>query len=289
MRDDRPPKGQWSGRSTRRVRAPKSDPRSKAALTVLLAAVSAAVLVALPAGAEKAAADVSNPIYLDTGYSFGERAADLVARLTPSQRASQLVSSQAPAISSPLLSSSFTTGSTTLAGPAGAGDTNLKVASVAGMSAGAVLAVDPAGTPESVTVTAVGTAAATATTLPAGAKAGDTNLKVASVAGMTVGHLVRVDAGASIEVPTVAAVGTAASTATTLAAAAAAGATNIKVTSVTGMTAGHQIRVDTGANLEVDTIAAVGTAGSAGTGITLTAPLVSHTRPARRLRTSARA
>ena len=143
------------------------------------------------------------------------------------------------------------------------------------MSAGAVLAVDPAGTPESVTVTAVGTAAATATTLPAGAKAGDTNLKVASVAGMTVGHLVRVDAGASIEVPTVAAVGTAASTATTLAAAAAAGATNIKVTSVTGMTAGHQIRVDTGANLEVDTIAAVGTAGSAGTGITLTAPLVS--------------
>ena len=49
--------------------------------------------------------------------------------------------------------------------------------------------------------------------------------------------------------------------------------TNIKVTSITGMTAGHLIRVDTGANLELRTIQTVGTAGAAGTGITLTAPL----------------
>ena len=75
----------------------------------------------------------------------------------------------------------------------------------------------------------------------------------------------------------------------------AAGATNVKVTSVTGMTAGHQIRVDTGANLEIGTIVTVGTAGwrhrdhadsrvdararerrrgqDLGTGVTLAAPL----------------
>ena len=134
---------------------------------------------------------------------------------------------------------------------ASAGDTNVKVASVTGMTVGHQVRVDTGASLEFGTVAAVGTAAATATTLPAGASAGDTNIKVASVTGMTVGHHVRVDTGASIEVGTVAAVGTAAATATTLAAASTAGDTNIKVTSVTGMTAGHLIRVDTGANLEL--------------------------------------
>jgi hypothetical protein len=58
---------------------------------------------------------------------------------------------------------------------------------------------------------------------------------------------------------------------TALAAATAAGATNIKVASVTGFTAGQQINVDG----ESATIATVGTAGAGGTGITLTAALAS--------------
>src|SRR3954453_918903 len=38
------------------------------------------------------------PIYLDRTYSAAERAADLVSRMTTAEKASQLVSSQAPAI-----------------------------------------------------------------------------------------------------------------------------------------------------------------------------------------------
>ncbi|RKQ92165.1 beta-glucosidase-like glycosyl hydrolase [Solirubrobacter pauli] len=47
-----------------------------------------------------AAADAAPgaPIYLDRHYSYAERAADLVARMTTAEKASQLVSSQAPAI-----------------------------------------------------------------------------------------------------------------------------------------------------------------------------------------------
>ncbi|HBF35858.1 MAG TPA: hypothetical protein DDW50_00880 [Firmicutes bacterium] len=40
----------------------------------------------------------TTPIYLDTSYSFAERAADLVSRMTPAEKASQMISSQAPAI-----------------------------------------------------------------------------------------------------------------------------------------------------------------------------------------------
>src|SRR3954463_7187892 len=38
------------------------------------------------------------PIYLDRRYSYAERAADLVSRMTTAEKASQLISSQAPAI-----------------------------------------------------------------------------------------------------------------------------------------------------------------------------------------------
>ena len=85
----------------------------------LAAGLVAVLLFAFPAGAHTSA-DSPNPIYLDTHYTFAERAADLVARLTPTQRASQLVSSQAPSISTaanPLLKDTFG-GQTTLAAPA---------------------------------------------------------------------------------------------------------------------------------------------------------------------------
>ena len=60
---------------------------------------------------------------------------------------------------------------------------------------------------------------------------------------------------------------------TTLAAASAVGATNVKVASVAGFTVGQTVAVGTGTTQEAATIAAIGTAGAAGTGIDLTAPL----------------
>jgi phospholipase C len=61
---------------------------------------------------------------------------------------------------------------------------------------------------------------------------------------------------------------------TTLAAASAVGATNIKVTSVTGLSAGQTLVLENAtANSELATIVNVGTAGSGGTGVDLTAPL----------------
>jgi hypothetical protein len=58
-----------------------------------------------------------------------------------------------------------------------------------------------------------------------------------------------------------------------LAAAAPAGATNLKVTSTSNITAGDTIRLDIGGGTETVKVASVGTAGSGGTGLTLTAPL----------------
>jgi hypothetical protein len=72
----------------------------------------------------------------------------------------------------------------------------------------------------------------------------------------------------------------------TLAAAAAAGDTNIKVASVTPFAVGQKITVDTGAASESAVVAAVGTAGATGTGVTLTAPLTqAHAAGARIFRT----
>ncbi len=73
---------------------------------------------------------------------------------------------------------SFRITQTTLAAPAAAGDTNIKVASVTGLVAGNTLTIDPTGTnPQTVTITVVGTAGATGTGVtitPALAAAHDT-------------------------------------------------------------------------------------------------------------------
>src|SRR5215469_15666457 len=60
---------------------------------------------------------------------------------------------------------------------------------------------------------------------------------------------------------------------TALAAPAAPQATNIKVRSTSGLTAGKVITIDAGANAESATILTQGTGGANGTGLTLTAPL----------------
>jgi beta-glucosidase len=73
----------------------------------LAAAVAAALVAAVPAGAQaspkpaaqSAAATASTlPIYLNTHYSFAERAADLVSRMTLAEKVAQLQTNNAPAI-----------------------------------------------------------------------------------------------------------------------------------------------------------------------------------------------
>ena len=70
--------------------------RLAAALSV---AVTAIALSAAPAGTEHAAAAPTPlPIYLNTHYSFAERAADLVSRMTLAEKVAQLRTNSAPAI-----------------------------------------------------------------------------------------------------------------------------------------------------------------------------------------------
>ncbi len=71
--------------------------RSRSLYTALFALLCVAIVAALP-GAERSRAAGSTPIYQDPSYTPAERAADLVARMTPQQRATELTSSQAPAI-----------------------------------------------------------------------------------------------------------------------------------------------------------------------------------------------
>jgi beta-glucosidase len=205
-----------SSPSTKRRRGPGAPRRFKhrslAAIAVLSLAsgLVAALLFAFPVGAHTSSGHSSDPIYLDTHYTYAERAADLVARLTPTQRASQLVSSQAPAISTaanPLLRDTFG-GQTTLAAPASAGDTNIKLESTGGVTPGAKLTVDPGGAAETVTVTSVGSApSAFAPTLVVAASPGDTNIKVNFTFGMTAGDVVRIDTGSNVEFATIQTVG----------------------------------------------------------------------------------
>ena len=185
-------------------------------MTIVSLAAGATLLFAFPAGAHSSSAHSGNraqsgdPIYRDAHYTFAERAADLVARLTPTQRASQLVSSQAPAITTaadPLLKDTFG-GQTALAAPASAGDTNIKVESTGGMAVGAKLTIDPDGTRETVTVTSVGSGPSTfAPTLVVAANPGDTNIKVNFTFGMAAGDVMRIDTGANVEFATIQSVG----------------------------------------------------------------------------------
>ena len=82
----------------------------------------------------------------------------------------------------------LTGGNTTLVAPASTGDTNVKIASTSNFAVGDTINIDTDGTPESATITAVGTAAGTARQLTAPAAAGDTNVSVSSVSGFTVGQ-----------------------------------------------------------------------------------------------------
>jgi hypothetical protein len=88
------------------------------------------------------------------------------------------------------------------------------VGSKNGMPVGSSIVIDQAGKHEVKTITAVGTAARTATTLSAATAVGDTVVKVASVANVVAGERLRVDSGANQEFATIETVGTAGATGT---------------------------------------------------------------------------
>ena len=87
-----------------------------------------------------------------------------------------------------------------------------------------------------------------ATTLPAAAPAGATNIKVLSVADFAAGQSIIIDTGADAESAVIASVGT--SGATSMGADAAKGATIITVESAAGFNPGQAIAIDVGANAE---------------------------------------
>ncbi len=123
----------------------------------------------------------------------------------------------------------------------------------------------------------------TATTLPAAAAAGATNIKVASVADFGPGQTLIIDTGANRESAVIAAVG--APGATTVGTATTAGATAIPVANPMGFAAGQTIAIDTGANSETAVVASItgggrggfgggpGRGGAPGASVTVSAPL----------------
>jgi len=114
-----------------------------------------------------------------------------------------------------------------------------------------------------------------ATSLPEGASAGETIIKVASVAGFAAGQTVMVDSGANMETATIASIGKAG--ATHASAAAEAGATVIPVAGAGGFAPGQTITIDSGASQETALVAAAG-GGRGGARLTITTPLrLAHT------------
>ncbi len=165
-----------------------------------------------------------------------------------------------------------------------AGSTNLPVMSTAGFVVGQKIALgfgatyptEPAGIEryEIAAVTAVGKPG-TQAYLAADASAGASNIKVTSVADISVGDKIRLDidsVGHGIETVTVTHVGTEANR-TNLAADASAGAASIKVRNVHGFAAGDKITIGTPANQQTVAISSVGTNGPRGTGIEFTPAL----------------
>ena len=129
---------------------------------------------------------------------------------------------------------------------------------------------------EVATVTAVGKPG-TQAYLAADAPAGTTNIKVTSLANISVGDKIRLDidsVGHGIETVTVTRVGTAANR-TALAADATVGAANVRLRNVNGFAVGDEITIGAPADEEKVSITAVGTPGPTGTGLDFT-PALAH-------------
>ena len=174
---------------------------------------------------------------------------------------------------------------TALAAPLQPGEMNVKVTDASNFVAGRPVTIGSGETAETVTVAegGLGTAASNATTLAVDVPAGSSNIKVGSVAGLVPGATISVGAGSGSELATVApgGVGTQGRN-TALAANALSGDSNVRVASVAGFAVGGWVVIGFGtAAAETRTIAGpvgasgafIGTAGSSGTGINLSAPL----------------
>lgn len=83
---------------SRRLRSAVGRRVLTAALAVSVVAGVPAVAQASPQSAALSAADSTQPIYLNTHYTFAERAADLVSRMTEAEKVAQLQTNNAPAI-----------------------------------------------------------------------------------------------------------------------------------------------------------------------------------------------
>ncbi|HKO20020.1 MAG TPA: arabinofuranosidase catalytic domain-containing protein [Acidobacteriaceae bacterium] len=166
-----------------------------------------------------------------------------------------------------------------LAVPAHAGDATIHVRSTTGMSVGDTVTTDTGSAVESHKIASIGTPASTSTTvwqpLPEGPvitiPKGSTNVPVTNVSGFVVGEKIGLGYGAvypavgkseeRYEVATVTSVGKP-GTQAFLGADAPAGSTNIKVTSVAGISVGDKITLDiasVGHGIETVTVTKVGT------------------------------
>jgi hypothetical protein len=165
-----------------------------------------------------------------------------------------------------------------------AGSTNVPVTSIAGFEVGQKIALGYGATypavargterSEVATVTEVGKPG-TQAWLGADAPAGATNIKVTSVANISVGDKIRLDidsVGHGIETVTVTKVGTQANR-TALAADAVAGATSVSVRNANNFTAGETLSVGTPANHETVTIVGLGLETQTGTIVGVTPAL----------------
>ena len=169
-----------------------------------------------------------------------------------------------------------------LAVPARVGESMVHVRNTDGMSVGDTIRIGDGSSAETRRITSLGTAAADPTTvwqpLPEGPvitiDAGSTNVPVESVSGFSVGQKIALGYGATYpavantveqyEIATVTAVGKPGIQAY-LAMDSRAGASNIKVTSVSDISAGDKIRLDidsVGHGIETVTVAHVGTVAS---------------------------
>ena len=165
-----------------------------------------------------------------------------------------------------------------------AGSNNVPVTNTAGFEVGQKIALGYGATYPAVargmeryevaTVTAVGKQG-TQALLGADAPAGSTNIKVTSVANISVGDKIRLDVdsvGHGIETVTVKSVGTQA-TRSGLIAQARAGATNIQVRNANGFAVGDHLIIGTPANWNTVTITAVNTSAAAGGSVDFTPAL----------------
>ena len=171
--------------------------------------------------------------------------------------------------------------SAALAAPAAPGDRNIKVVGQGmggqsipvfmpiGLAPGAQVSVDTGAAAETAIVASVGFSSSLGTTLVAPAAPGDTVVYVAEVTDTNsgianyVGDPVTIGSGPGEEVALIRAVGAGAGAATVTAAAVAAGAATVRLANVTGVTTGHRLRLDSGADLEITApVRAVGPASS---------------------------